>query len=280
MASSKLLEKFDAEGWLDPRLFSVLNGPVPWLLDQNCPEKLLKQVLRGHVPQGCPTSCLQGFETLKEMLNMPLPGVFRFPCLNEETCKRIVEEMEKYETSEKVLERPNSMNKYGAILTSLSVDIRQAIQEFTDFVVNPLSRLLFPLNPGHSVKHVHGFIVKYKVGQDLKLARHVDDSDMTLNVNLGKQFNGGQLFFEGAESSSFMKQKRTNLESLKRKRSVVEHELGVAVFHVGSNAVGTDGHVHGAQMLEDGERWNFILWRNPSFGDKLQKSNRPAVQQL
>jgi hypothetical protein len=32
--------------------------------------------------------------------------------------------------------------------------------------------------------------VKYKIGEDLDLKEHVDDSEVTLNVSLGKSFAG------------------------------------------------------------------------------------------
>ena len=36
----------------------------------------------------------------------------------------------------------------------------------------------------------HSFMVKYKAGQDLGLDMHTDDSDVTVNVCLGKDFSG------------------------------------------------------------------------------------------
>ena len=96
----------------------------------------------------------------------------------------------------------------------------------------------------------------------------MDDSDATLNVSLGKVFAGGTLFFEGVERSALLRPKMS-MEAM-AKKSVLRHCPGVAVFHVGAHAYGTQGHVHGADPITKGERWNLILWRNPSFGDKLQ----------
>jgi len=39
--------------------------------------------------------------------------------------------------------------------------------------------------------------VQYKLTEDLDLGFHYDDSDITLNVCLGKTFTGGDLYFKG-----------------------------------------------------------------------------------
>ena len=44
---------------------------------------------------------------------------------------------------------------------------------------------------GASLDSHHGFIVEYAVGKDASLDFHVDASDVTLNVCLGKEFTGG-----------------------------------------------------------------------------------------
>ena len=49
------------------------------------------------------------------------------------------------------------------------------------------------------------FLVRYAVGQDLQLARHRDNSKVTLNVNLGKEFEGATLFYQGVQPSAFAK---------------------------------------------------------------------------
>ena len=39
------------------------------------------------------------------------------------------------------------------------------------------------------------FVVRYAMGEDLDLAYHFDNAEVTLNVSLGKQFTGGNLYF-------------------------------------------------------------------------------------
>ena len=40
------------------------------------------------------------------------------------------------------------------------------------------------------------FIVCYASGENLELSYHFDNAELILNVNLGKQFTGGNLYFE------------------------------------------------------------------------------------
>ena len=39
------------------------------------------------------------------------------------------------------------------------------------------------------------FTVHYKIGEDLDVSYHYDNAEVTLNVSLGKDFSGGELFF-------------------------------------------------------------------------------------
>ena len=54
--------------------------------------------------------------------------------------------------------------------------------------------------PGAStLDHHRSFTVSYEVGKDVDLAYHFDDSEITLNVNLGGKFEGGELLFGGVQ---------------------------------------------------------------------------------
>ena len=62
-----------------------------------------------------------------------------------------------------------------------------------------------PVHSFNFLQHQHAFTVKYQAGGDLKLAKHVDDSDITLNVCLGSDFTGGSLYFQGMQESAVMR---------------------------------------------------------------------------
>ena len=65
------------------------------------------------------------------------------------------------------------------------------IQEY----LTPITKLLYPDCGGASLDSHKAFVVKYKLGEDLSLAYHYDNAEVTLNVSLGKEFSDGSLYF-------------------------------------------------------------------------------------
>jgi len=87
------------------------------------------------------------------------------------------------------------------------------------------------------------------------LQKHMDMSDVTLNVCLGKSFTGGEVYFESwnrivdAEGA-------TKTHSYEGARSVqFQHNLGSALIHVGTQ-------VNGCDRITGGEKWNMVVWRS------------------
>ena len=90
----------------------------------------------------------------------------------------------------------------------------------------------------------YGFVVRYMLDGDLELSEHFDTSNVTLNLCLGKEFEGGQLCFKGVRFTESEGQ---------QDGSVVEQVPGEAVIHLG-------GHRHAALPILAGVRQNLILW--------------------
>lgn len=59
----------------------------------------------------------------------------------------------------------------------------------------PITRILYPECGGDCLDSHKAFTVHYKIGEDLDLSYHYDNAEITLNVSLGKEFSGGELFF-------------------------------------------------------------------------------------
>lgn len=87
------------------------------------------------------------------------------------------------------------------------------------------------------------------INRDRKLDFHVDDSAVTLNVCLGKEFTNGQLYFGGVRCSSHT----ANTLPRADEEIYVEHQVGTACFHLGN-------HRHRALPITNGRRFNLILW--------------------
>jgi ankyrin repeat protein len=176
--------------------------------------------------------------TLSNIVKQECPGVYSFEILTPEFCQKLVEEMVHYEQSGLPVRRPNSMNNYGLVLNSMGLE--DMCSDIMKQLIEPLSSELY----GESgFRAHHSFIVKYKIGEDLDLDTHIDSSDITLNICLGKQFEGGSVFFKGVKGT----------ESEYREYTEWQPRPGKAILHFGK-------HIHGANKITSGERVNLIIW--------------------
>jgi hypothetical protein len=168
--------------------------------------------------------------------------VFKIKFFSLDYCSKLLEELANFEKVAKnelglTIKRPNSMNNYGLILDDIG--FFSLIEELISSFVMPLCRVYFPDEKPFNFENHHSFIVSYKIGEDLDLANHIDDSDVTVNICLGKEFEGGQLTFYGTKPDG--------------SPMSYSHEPGTAVIHLGKNW-------HEAQKITSGERTNLIIW--------------------
>jgi len=196
---------------------------------------------------------LEKMDVLNDLCNEVSPGIWTFPCLNPEFCECLLEEVEHIEVEAQrlfiELHRPNSMNRYGMVLNE--VGFQDLLHALMDGLVSPLSNVLLPTdcNCPYSFRSDYSFIIRYKQGEDLKLETHVDSSDITLNVCLGKEFTGGRLYFHDVKGADTDKIPNGS-ENCKFQ---MDHLIGQAVLHRGNV-------IHGADRLLTGERCNLIMW--------------------
>ena len=59
----------------------------------------------------------------------------------------------------------------------------------------PITRILYPECGGDTLDSHKAFTVHYKIGEDIDLSYHYDNAEVTLNVSLGNEFSGGELYF-------------------------------------------------------------------------------------
>jgi len=179
-------------------------------------------------------------EAFKAILKEEIPEVYTFDIFTPQFCKFLAQEVKNFEDSPFPKSRPNSMNNYGVILNNIGMEpIFDKLLE----IIKPLTAILYPSWGGNSIDHHHTFIVQYKMGKDLSLDMHTDDSEVTLNVNISDEFEGAPLNFCG-----FFGKKDQRKHSL-----TYIHQKGKAIIHAGR-------HRHGAAEITDGERYNLIVW--------------------
>lgn len=206
-----------------------------------------------------------GSETaLRRILTEHSPGVFTFNMLKPSFCAKMLEEVEHFErwaqdARVKVM-RPNTMNNYGAVLDDIGME--GMLNHLMLRYLKAMAAVLFLNVGGSSLDTHHGFVVEYAMDRDLDLGFHVDDSEVTLNVCLGKEFDGGELFFRGVRCD-----KHVNGEARPEEVLEYSHVPGHAILHAGR-------HRHGAKAITSGQRTNLILWCRSSEFRELKKYQR------
>ncbi|KAG9449008.1 hypothetical protein H6P81_008973 [Aristolochia fimbriata] len=200
-------------------------------------------------------------ESFRSIISEPSPGVYTFPMLQPSFCELLLSEVENFEKwvdmSKFRIMRPNTMNKYGAVLDDFGLEamLDKLMEEF----ICPISKVFYPEVGGSSLDSHHGFVVEYGQNRDVDVGFHVDDSEVTLNVCLGKQFSGGELFFRGTRCD-----KHVNSETQPEEMLDYSHIPGQAVLHRGR-------HRHGARPTTSGHRVNLLLWCRSSVFRELKK---------
>ncbi|XP_062110008.1 2-oxoglutarate and iron-dependent oxygenase domain-containing protein CP2-like [Humulus lupulus] len=205
-------------------------------------------------------------ESLRRMMTEPSQGVYIFEMLQPRFCELLFSEVENFErwvhdTKFRIM-RPNTMNKYGAVLDDFGME--SMLDKLMDEFIRPMSRVFFSDVGGSSLDSHHGFVVEYGMDRDVELGFHVDDSEVTLNVCLGKQFSGGELFFRGVRCD-----KHVNSETQPEESFDYSHVPGRAVLHRGR-------HRHGARATTSGNRINLILWCRSSGYRELKKYQKDS----
>ncbi|KAF4386379.1 hypothetical protein F8388_020006 [Cannabis sativa] len=200
-------------------------------------------------------------ESFRSIMSEPSQGVFTFQMLQSGFCKLLLSEVDNFEkwvTDVKFrIMRPNTMNKYGAVLDDFGLETM--LDKLMESFIRPISKVFFPEVGGATLDSHHGFVVEYGKDRDVDLGFHVDDSEVTLNVCLGKQFSGGELYFRGTRCD-----KHVNTGSQPEEIFDYSHVPGQAVLHRGR-------HRHGARATTSGHRINLLLWCRSSVFREMKK---------
>ncbi|KAK1662172.1 hypothetical protein QYE76_050331 [Lolium multiflorum] len=123
----------------------------------------------------------------------------------------LVENFEKWAHREKQeINDPNNFHKPSRGTTISDIGMKGMLDDLMQKFISPISKVLFPEVGGRSLDSQHSYVVSYGGddgggnpvcsydGYDNGLEIHVEDSHITLNVCLGKQFTQGQMFFVGS----------------------------------------------------------------------------------
>jgi len=195
------------------------------------------------------------------------PGVYAFDLLPAGICADLIAELEWIEAwcwqHQLHPIRPNTMNHYGAVLDIFG--FAPFLRRMMCAYVAPFAALFFPEVGGAALDSHHGFVVEYQPGKDVQLDFHVDASEVTLNVCLGKEFTGGSLYFQGVRCGQHQETPPQPGEEFEW-----QHRPGTAVLHRGR-------HRHGANAITSGARYNLILWcKSSRFASQFDETDCPS----
>eukprot|EP00992_Anisonema_acinus_P005536 TRINITY_DN18333_c0_g1_i1.p2 TRINITY_DN18333_c0_g1~~TRINITY_DN18333_c0_g1_i1.p2 ORF type:complete len:173 (-),score=32.19 TRINITY_DN18333_c0_g1_i1:9-497(-) len=139
-------------------------------------------------------------------------------------------------------------------------------------LVRPLAQHLFPRDGGARLDWAHGYVVGYAPERAPGVTRsaldpHTDDSEVTLSVNLGRDFTGGVVEFGHRRGTPKEEQHMCK----------VPLAPGKAILHPGRQ-------LHTVHPVTGGQRFNLIVWTRCWNGVRDTTcpccwfNDRPAVQ--
>lgn len=201
-------------------------------------------------------------EVLSELLTPVHRDVYIIPLFTPSFCEMLLEEVEHFERSVNadILVRPNTMNRSGVVLEQLGM--KQVFDALLRDWMAPLAKVM---NRGRlTLDDQHAFIVEYEAtgSKDKHLNMHFDDSELTINLCLGKEFQGGEVMFAG----------HRDRPDTHGQLFVYDQVVGQAILHDGK-------HMHSALPIREGERVNLILWmRSSEYRRQRVQTLRQLIQ--
>ena len=184
------------------------------------------------------------------------PGVWAGAVFERDWCDRLLKEAMAYrawsEQHASTWAAPNSMHHRGIMLTDLGLE--GLFDDWMRARLQPLAEELFPDHLSGDLVECHAYIVEYSRMTQSHLGFHVDDSQVTLNLCLGADFEGSELYFEGPRCA-------LHVDTPSRPEEIFEwtHQPGQAVLHAGKNR-------HGVRPIQSGRRWSLIAWFRDGSG--------------
>jgi hypothetical protein len=261
---SRLLEK-------DEKFRDLIGVPTSWtyLQEQVLDERAVKAIFRSRTfrktakrasssEESSPPSVqdvLSGKVTveldpeyLEDLMDQEMFDVYSFPLLRKEFCDRIQAFVRA------VMDLLEQDNDSGSIYRGTTKDLDQlGLTWINDLlfhlILRPITKhLYYETEAKGDLDWRQGYIAAYSANPSTtrpreRLVPHTDDSEVTLNVNIGDVFEGGKLEMRGLRDAR-------DAGSL---YGIYEPQLGRALIHAGR-------HLHEVTPITKGERFAYIMW--------------------
>ncbi|EOA37966.1 hypothetical protein CARUB_v10009434mg [Capsella rubella] len=200
-------------------------------------------------------------ESFRRIIAEPFPGVFVFQMFQPDFFQKLIKEVENFRLwtfmKNFKIRKPTCKTIYGVVLDDFGLDfmLNKLMQEF----IFPLCKVFFPDVCGEMFDSHHGYFVEYGENRNVaELGYQIDDSEITLNVCLSKQFEGGEICFRGTRCKKHAKTD-AHPEEIFDYRQIP----GQAILYRGC-------HRNGARATTSGYRTNMFLWCKSSLFREMQ----------
>ena len=261
--------------------WSILNPPKEWkyiqdnILDPRCVKAIFQSKMFRRKNRPSISEVLDGKVAVEldgaqceEWLDQEMFDVYSFPLFLPSFCEKVKKLMKKlidfqYQKREK--EHRNDDNALDASIGFRPVDVDMIGLSWLNnllfhLIMRPLSWHLFQTSESiEGLDWRQGYIVGYShspSGKDgaqrQRLVPHTDDSEVTLNIGMGDDFEGGDLSFWGLRNS--------------------ENEgIFVGEFHpiIGTALIHAGRHLHEVQSVTKGNRFAYIIWARSWQGARI-----------
>mmetsp|Transcript_65563 Transcript_65563/g.137053 ORF Transcript_65563/g.137053 Transcript_65563/m.137053 type:complete len:358 (+) Transcript_65563:91-1164(+) len=219
--------KMDSQRFIHPTFREIVD------LMSKCPEK--PRAIESCIQNLCSRGCLTKVKK----------DIWTFPVFTTEFCDLLEAELTNFEQSGLPAARPNTMNRFGVLLRELGM-CEELLDPFVAECLNPVAvRLL--CNHTEALDSYRPFTVKYEATAegDRDLNLHYDNSEVTLNVNIGGQWTGGEVTFFGLGGPAYGSD---------------DHSPYPVKLNRGHGALHSGRELHQAEPVAEGKRHNLILW--------------------
>ena len=181
------------------------------------------------------------FELIKKKPVRIKDDIFTLPLFSPEMCDKILEELQRFSKCGIPSSPPTPPHHHGVFLYELGMD---SLVERLRARAEEVARRVLPHLVGPSgLDSCWPFTLHYNVEDgagDQERTTHRDNSEVSLNLCLTEDHEGGELFFFGPDGDL-----------------TLQHRRGWAVLHPGSS-------LHGALPITGGSRTNLLLFLRSS----------------
>jgi len=198
-----------------------------------------------------------------------------FRMFTSEFCERLIAALDRFNAfaaaSPHLTPPRRSGSKYGVVLNSIG--FRDMFDRILHDYIQPLARLAYPELRTAPLETQHTFLVRYAVGLEVRQHTHADDSNLTVNICLGRDgFAGGRLFFYGLQGPDTPRPPTYPEPGIEPQPLFwLQHKVHHGVFHLGRQ-------YHGAEELTHGERVNLIMWCRQAHDTRMQAAIERGLQ--